>query len=944
MYARPVLTCRVLGPTELRVGEARVELGGPLPRRLVTALVAAEGRPVDDDRLAETIWAGQVPPSAAASLQAYVSRLRRALGAARDAVVRTPAGYRLTVDGTDAETFADCVARGAYAEALALWRGEPFADLPATPEVEAARHRLVELREVAVEERSAARLAAGDAAGAAAELQEGVRAHPYRERRWELLIVALYRCGRQADALRALRRVRALLADELGVDPGPTLQRLERRLLAQDPRLLLPGPERTPGTAGRAAPPAANRSPAPAPAPALPQPLSSFVGRDTELADLRRLLAAHRLVTLVGPAGAGKTRLAVEHAAATADSGDGPWLVRLADVTDPAVLPSTVAAAAGVADPDPAALAAALTGRTGLLVLDNCEHLVAEVAGLVLALLPRCPRLRVLATSREPLGVDGERVLPVAPLPADTATDLLVDRVGAVRPGWRPDAAERDAARHLAQRLDGIPLAVELAAARAGVLGLRELAEHLDERFAVLGAVPRGSLAPHATLDAAIAWSVDLLSATDRALLLRLWPFEGGFPLEAADSVRPPGGGPSALESLSALVARSVVVADPTVTPTRYRLLETVRAYCRGRDEDPADSRACHAAWVRALIDRSTSELRGLRSPHANRVLGRELPNLRAAIRHDLAHDPAAALRAVGQLGWFWYRGGHVDEGERLLGAALAGAPDAPAVDRARAWAARGTLRYLAGDVPGAREAFAAAESALGDPVDVEGRTQLAQIAYYRAVQRTLVGDLAGAEAAARTTVSIGEELGEPWIVTTGRMALGGALAASGDLARGRAELRAAAESALAHGPIWSAATSDLLLARAELAGGDATAGSVLPILHRALHRFADEGDRSNVLAVLFTGARALAAAGRPVAAATLRAAVGRHAVRHGLRVETLDPQSTAALQAALEAALTPAERAAAEERGATLGWTEMSALLPAAIDGVPAGAGGTGA
>ena len=924
-----MLSCRVLGPTELGSGRDRVDLGGPLPRRLVTALVAAGGRPVGGDALTLAVWGDQPPASPEVSLQAYVSRLRRALGEHRDALQRIGDGYRLSGADTDVAAFEAEVARGrelldgqrpAEAEqaldaALRLWRGEAFADMGLSPAVEAARARLQELRLVAVEERSAARLAVGDAPGAVAELTSAVRAEPYRERRWELLILGLYRSARQAEALSALRTVRGLLADDLGLDPGPALQTLERRLLAQDPGLLLPA---------RPVPP----RPAVA-TPTVTLPLSAFVGRTAEMAVLAGALPSVRLLTLVGPGGAGKTRLVVEYAAAH-QGGDGPWLARLADVTDPALLVSAIATAAGVQQRSAdgvTGLGAALAGRDALLILDNCEHLVAAVADLTMVLPTRCPRLRILATSREPLGVDGERLLPVTPLPPADAVALLTDRIGAVRPGWRPDVEDYAQLRRLAAALDGIPLALELAAARARVIGLGELVTLLGDRFPALGRVPRGALAPHATLEAAVAWSVDLLPPGDRALLLRLWPFEGGFTVEAAAAVG------SDLEALSSLVTRSVVAADTTVTPTRYRLLEIIRAYCREHDPDPVASRAAHAAWARALVQRAARELRGERSAHAIRVLNREIPNLRAALSHDLAADPPAALRTAGRLEWFWMRGGHVEEGLRVLTAALAGAPDAPAVDRSLALASCGTLRFISGDLDGAAECLRQARALLAEPDSAAGWRLVSQLLYYEALMWTAYGDCSTAAARARESIAMSVRIGERWATPAGEMALGGALTGLGDLTGGRRMLQEAAAHAGELRQNWIAAMSELLLARAWLDRADPDPEAALRALGASLARFREEDDVGNLLSCLHTGAYALTLSGRPEQGAVLLAAVRRHAARRGLRLEATDPVNSAALRAALSAALDPVTRAAADTDGAALEVTAMIAMLPAGQD-----------
>ncbi len=882
-----MLIAHVLGPTEVVADEVRVDLGGPLPRRMVTALLAAEGRAVSEDALTEAVWGDDAPANPTASLQAYVSRLRRSLG--RDVLARAGDGYLLAVDDTDAARFAADVRRGrglldderpgealrVFESALARWRGAAFADLPESY----ARPPLEELRTVAEEERVAARLATGDAPGVIGDLEAAVRAEPYRERRWELLILALYRSGRQADALAALRRVRRRLADDLGIDPGPALQALEGRLLAQDPGLLLSS----------------------RPAPAV-RPLSHFFGRATELATLADLSATARLITLVGPGGAGKTRLAIEYAAA-----HDPWFARLADVAEGTLVPAAVASAMGVRGATADAIATALGDRPGLLLLDNCEHVVASAAELILDLLTRCPGLRVLATSREPLTVDGERLLPVAPLPTGDAVALLTDRITGVRPGWRPTPAESATLTGLATALDGIPLALELAAARARVLGLAELLEMLRGRFPALGPVPRGALAPHETLEAAVAWSVDLLGAHDRALLVRLWPFEGGFPLSAVEND---------LDALSSLVARSVVVADTTVSPARYRLLEIVRQYCRQHDPDPATSRAGHAAWVRRLVEEHAPLLRGERSAHAIRVLNRERPNLRAGITHDLTADPAAALRTAGLLEWFWFRGGLVAEGLPLLQAALAAAPDAPGTDRARGWVSLALLHYLSGD-EAAVDDLDTGLAALGERPDHDGQVLRAHVTYYLALYWSARGDFERGAGWARQSMEMALEVGEEYIGASAAMSLGAALAGGGQVAEGRRLLVQARERAIGVRQAWTSAMCGLLLARALLTDGPggvtARPQEALEVLRQALDGFAEEDDVGNVLSGLHTGAYALARAGRPDDGAALLAAVRRFATRRGLDLDAIDPPRAAALATVLrDVDLTRAEQAAA--------------------------------
>ena len=855
-----VLTFAVLGPLEVRAGDQPVDVGGRLPRRLLAILIAAEGRPVSEDSLAEGLWGDRRPRNPAGTLQVYVSRLRRVLPGT--ALQRSAGGYRLLAADTDVERFRGHLVRAramlagdrraeaheAFDAALRLWRGTSYEDLADDESTTAIRAALVEQRDSAQEEGAAALLATGDHAGAVAMLELLVHAAPYRERRWQLLALALYRSGRQADALKAVRRVRTLLAEELGVGPGPELRQLEVRILAQDPALAATGvAAATPGD----------------------RPLSSFIGRDADLALLDRLVGTHGLVTVVGPAGSGKTRLAVEWAGRDA-------VVRLADVADPALLVSAVAAAVGVTGfaGDPyEALVNQLRRYGKSLVLDNCEHLAGEVARLVVDLLDRIPALRVVATSRSPLGVDGEHILPLGPLAADDAVTLLTDRIRAGRPGWFDQDADRRDLRRLADALDRLPLALELAAARVRTFGVRGLIEHLDDRFTVLGRIPHGTMTPHATLQEAVAWSFDLLSGDERDLAVRLWPYEGGFPLEAAASSA------AGLGALVSLVDQSVVTAELGGSTARYRMLETIRAYCRSVDGDPAATRAAHAVWVRELVARAAGDLQGVRSATTMAALRLELPNLRAGLAHDLTHAPVEALRTAARLMWFWIRSGLLAEGNRMLTAALAAAPDAPLGDIVRAKTSSAGLLYFTGDVTTARRMLSEAYLAVGS--EPEHRSLLAEVRYYQALVQLPGGDPAIALTAAAEAHAIATETQTTWLIPATEMAWGAALVMAGRIADGRHRLRAAVRLADASGRAWTAALSEFMLAQTLVDAGD---GEALPLLRASLRRFLDEGDLSNQLAVLHNGALALDAAGDAAGATLLRDVVHFHQARSGIR------------------------------------------------------------
>jgi len=943
-----VIVCRVLGTLEVTIDDEPVDLGGSRPRRLFAALVAGGGHVVPDDQLVDAVWSAAPPPKAAAALQVYVSRLRGALGSDHSGLLtRGSTGYRLQLpaDAIDTTWFSRAVEEGRrllaadraaeamreLADALTLWRGEPYADLPATDGVAAARGRLAELRQIAAEELATARLSTGDSAGAVADLEELVRAEPLRERRWALLVLGLYRCGRQADALATLRRVRTLLADELGVDPGPELRELERRVLAQDPELELVTPPRAGGKPGRT----------------VRRPRTSFFGREAELALLHDRLAGHRLVTLTGPAGVGKTRTAVEYAAAQ-PAGAGPWLARLAVVRQPAELADTVADAIGLETPsDPtAAVVRSIADQPALLVLDNCEHLVDAAAELVIALLDGCPRLRILATSREPLGVDGEITIPVRPLPVTAAdgTDgaavtLFLERVRAVRPDWTPPPDELVHARRISAALDGLPLAIELAAARARVLGLGEITELLTDRFPELGSVPRGSLTPHATLQAAIAWSVDLLSETDRALLLRLWPFDGGFTLAAADAVRPAGESTestdletSTLESLSALVTRSVVVADTTYTPTRYLLLESIRAYCRSIDPQPESSRAAHGRWVRELTARSF-DMR-IDARRYFRMLRDELPNIRSGLAYDLEHDAVNALRSGSWLSFLYFPIANRAEARRMVRAMLRALPDAPTPERARTMLLLGSLTYSGGDFAEARRLLGAAHKIVAELADPDP-----DVLYFLAFASTELGDLDAAIAAADRAIAIGERTDAAEAIAMARTVRTAASVLKAHVAGDETALADTAHRLAAESPAgWITAWTAEVLAEAYLRHPGTSAeraADALVALHRSVVIFVDRSDLNYAVRAVYVGALALARNGYPAEASRLRRAAHHQADRLGIVTITCFEPDTAWVDSAVDDAvadvLAPADRAAAEADGAELTWPDMIALLATA-------------
>jgi predicted ATPase/DNA-binding SARP family transcriptional activator len=894
-YAGAMLTCGVLGPLEVALDGFAVEPAGPVVRRLIAALCTAPGEPVPDELLAELIWRDDPPADIHSALRVVVSRVRATLGpVGRDYLQRAPSGYALVCEPTDAVRFARAVADGlwyidqrladaaiaAFGTALGLWRGTPWLDLGDDLPFHPARSQLEELREVAVEELQAARLARGETSAAVAALTEAVAESPYRERRWELLALGLYRSGRQAHALAELRRVRTLLVDELGVEPGPGLRTLEQRMLAHDPGLLLveaPGPQVPMATTRHVAA-----------APGMARPASAFFGREHDLAALGELLAAQRIVTLIGPAGVGKTRLAVECAADR--SGDlEVWPVRLADVPpgDPVV--NAVAKAIGIFQltGDPTTLVArSLAGRPGLLLLDNCEHVVTSVARLALQLTAACPELRILATSRQPLDIDGEHVLTVDPLPIvasgdqdGPAVELLLDRATAARTGWTPTESDRDAARRICTTLDGLPLAIELAAARERAFGLPEIALRLDDRLDVLGRTAHGSISPHVSLDAAIRWSVDQLDEPDRALLLRLWPFEGGFSWQAAEAIQ---GTPGAtLSMLAGLVGRSLITVDRSAHPIRYRMLETIRRHCRFADPDPAGTQAAHAGWVRQLVADNALLLFGARVGQAHQAIDAELANVVSGIGFDIAHRPIDALRSASALEWVWMNLGAKAEGMRLVTEALAAAAYAAPADRAA-----GLLALSVGDLDSGEPQLALGR--IADAIELlrDGDHRLLMLKAFvnQCCSAIQIGDtdlVAGT--VARFTEGAAQGPVPDWILACGQICQGALHVMQGQFDDGVAELIAAADLSRQSGCLWGNGTADLLLAWLYLGQDDRTLDRVaLTRLASARAAFEQQGNVSDQLIVMYAAAHAMVKIAGPAPAVQLHAAVIEHATRIG--------------------------------------------------------------
>ncbi|SDU62999.1 BTAD domain-containing putative transcriptional regulator [Jiangella alkaliphila] len=713
----PPVRIGILGPLEVRDDDAPVYVAGARLRTLLIILAIAPGRLVPAAQLVDGIWGDDPPAGAANALQALVSRLRRALPGL--AVESHPAGYRLALDpdAVDAARFERLVAAARSAPddaaledglraALALWRGPALLDVAESEYFEAARARLEELRLTATEDRVDAALRLGRGAGLTTELTTLVAEYPLRERLVGQLLRALVAAGRPAAALAAYERTREALADELGTDPSAELAALHTSILR--------------GELPPAAPAAAAPPPVPAAAPAerpasrtnLRAGLTSFVGRDADVARVRDLVGEYRLTTLTGPGGSGKTRLAGEASRALVDRmPDGVWLVELAPVADGADLPAALLGALdlrdqtfGITTDDPAGrLVAALRTRTALLVLDNCEHVIDAAAALADRLLGECPDLRILATSREPLGITGEAVWPVEPLALPPEHDgdagdllrfdavrLLVDRARAVRPGFALTDADAPAVARICRALDGMPLAIELAAARLRTITVEQLAARLDDRFHLLTGGSRTALPRHQTLRAVVDWSWELLPEPERVVLRRLAVFVHGATAEAAARVC--GDGADVLDQLISLSDKSLLVVDDDGDTPRYRMLETIKAYGRERLVEAGEletARRAHMSWLIELAETAEPYLHRAEQLEWLRRLRAAHDDITAGLRRAIAADDAEnAIRLVVACGWYWWLGGHKAEGTELAIQALSVPGDTDREARATACAA----------------------------------------------------------------------------------------------------------------------------------------------------------------------------------------------------------------------------------------------------------------
>lgn len=871
-----------LGELEIRDGDRRIELSGRRLRALLGRLALDPNRPVSVRTLIDTLWADdETPADPANALQSLVSRLRRALGDP-GVIEQVATGYRLAVapEQVDAVMFTrraasghEDLARGRTDRAaqnldaaLALWRGEPLPD-DTSPDGDQARIQLNDLHTRVLLDRAEAALRSGDPAEALVRAEMLAGAFPLREDIAALHLRALVALGRPAEALEAFERTRTYLRDTLGSDPSPGLRDLHLEILQLSDA---PAPQRAVPTNVRAA-------------------LTSFLGREDDVATLRERLATYRLVTVVGAGGSGKTRLAAEVARlASAGSGpevhDGVWFVELASITEPENVPLAIIDALELRDlkvletrlervrsEARVQLIEALRSTACLIVIDNCEHIIDPAADLVAEILTRCPGVRILATSREPLAIDGEALHPLTPLPLpavgvspteaqeNVAVRLLLDRARAADAALQLDASTVGAICDVVRRLDGLPLAIELAAARLRVMSVHEVASRLDDRFRLLTLGRRTAISRHRTLRAVVEWSWGLLSDEERQVAEYFCLFVAGADAAAVAHVcpgfaelwraDPRAAADAAADVLLALVDKSLLVARPTPAGTRFRMLETLREFGAARLAEQgltSEAGMAHARHYAAAAAHADRQLRTRDQAVGIRTLDTERENILTALAFlGAAGEVNAAVRLAVDLGWFWTLRDDESDAIRWFGYVLGlpGAANAELAPVAEGWV---LMAGLAG-VGGARDADAAAPDAKHTVSRLEAVADVypaARLLFCLVLYFTGERDR-GAEALRQTI----RNDTDPWMRAAARTVLISLLENDGDVSGMRAELDELSAQWQALGDAWGISTSFSTRAQLRILDGDL--GGAMSDLEKARSTIRVMGHSSDELLLL---------------------------------------------------------------------------------------------
>ncbi len=819
---------RILGPITLGGEDGSVaKLSGGRERAVLGYLAANSERVVSADELLDALWGDDQPGNPKHALQSAVSRLRRSARMANlDPVATVATGYHVSEGVTvDADRFEEKtgearalitsspqLAAETLGEALGLWFGAALADFAYDDWAQPHIARLEEERLTAIGDRIEARLTLGEHRELVAELQRLVVDHPTRERFTAQLMTALYRSGRQEAALAVYGRAKQQLAVELGIEPGPELRQVEQAILEQDPAL---GPP--PGAFLRSGDESGSVENN------LPVHLTSFVGRHDDIEALHDLVGEHRLVTLTGPGGTGKTRLAVHLARSIlGDYSGGARYVDLSNIATGEQVWPQIAAGTGIREQSSRGLADAvitqLRGSATLLVIDNCEHVLDDAAAAVDRLLRECKQVQLITTSREPLGIDGEVVWPVAPLripPAGVSTAnrlgefdsvrLFEERVGALFPGFVIEENTAEAVVAISRAVDGIPLAIELAAARAATMGVDGVAASIDRHLDTLSGGPRTAAERHRSYGAAVRWSYDLVPTEEQRLFRALSVCVGGFDISAAEAI----GGLQAVDTntgLSHLVAASLITSTGPLGTARFGMLEPIRRFALGELETHQEMHSRRRAHAAHYVELSQKLGRGFRSNDQAPVIKTtttELGNLKAALETTIgASEATGALTVTSALGPYLQIRGRLTEGRHLLGRALEvdGEPDEL---RATALTDLAHLSFFQCDY---HEMLQHGKAALA-LLDAERDPQAtAEALAASGLAKLKLGDQNGSEADLTESARLYSTAGNEWGMGSSLAYLGFALVAAGDIEAAYSTY----EESLSHlrdgGESWSAA------------------------------------------------------------------------------------------------------------------------------------------
>jgi predicted ATPase/DNA-binding SARP family transcriptional activator len=868
-----MLTVAVLGALEVTRDGRPVHVPAGKTSELVVRLALEHGELVRADRLVEDLWATSGVSARRNTLQSKITMLRRALGDP-DLITSRDGGYALAIEPYDVDALAalsaTTVASGMFeagddagaadlcASTLRLYRGDVLQAAGDGDWVIPHRARLDEAQMTLLEIQFGARLRLGEVGDVIGELEAVVAAHPFQESLWELLVTAQYRAGRQADALASYQKVRAKLAAELGLDPRPQLQELERRILLQDAELEVPVRPAAPARAQRRA---GN----------LPSLAAELVGRADEVAVVSDQLARERLVEIVGPGGSGKTAVAIAVGRAMASSAgltaDGVWLARLESAaTADQVVDVLVSAVAGPGGEE--ALFESFRGASAVVILDNCEHVVDAAAALAVRLLDTAPGVRILCTSQVPLGVDGEVVFELAPLPLSDGVELFTRRAAAQRRG-RPVVPNEELVRELCRSLDGLPLAIELAAARTRTLSVEEITRRLDDPFVVLADPTSRKPERRRSLRSTISWSYDLLFPDDQRGLWALATFADGAPLAAVEFVLEALDVPSAaaIDVVGRLASRSLVTVDDPGTssmgiapdpaggqPIRYRLLDSIRAFALEAMSSAGlaeRARAAHAAWFADVATSSTDGVRSVRQAEHLTFARTERANIETALAWGAAHDPTLALRIVNGFGWAWVVLGDTRGAQRILAALEAYGDTGPAGGRGNALLLAAWIEASTGHLDLARHHIATA-TGLADAA--EDADLLARSSYYLAYVVSHHGDFRTAMELTNRSRAIYDTIDRPWDQAANELFAARAAISVGDETR--------AIEAAERVQRWLNDVEDPWLH----VRGEAILGELARLQHRfddAVHHLARAADRSRQRGFQQTEAYQVASLGR---------------------------------------------------------------------------------